>query len=298
MTKLKIAILLAMVLPDAHTVHADTVTIVQSVRVKPYEDAIRGFESIVNARIERIVISEKRGANLIGTIKKSRPAAILTVGSASLEKVRSIREIPIIYMMVLNPNITERENKNVTGVVMNIHPRKCFKTISGILPGTRRIGFLYDSLKSGDYARHSLEEAGKTGFELKSKIVTDSRQVSSALDVMKDEMDAYWMLPDTTVLTPETIRFVFLHSFRKKIPVITFSDKYAEMGAVLSVGIDAFDIGRQAGEMMEKILNGGDVAKVPRAYARKANVTVNRKIAKKMGVEINTGTAGNIRIID
>ena len=62
------------------------------------------------------------------------------------------------------------------------------------------------------------------------------------------------------------------------------------MGAVISVNIDARDIGRQAGEIVEKILSGANVADIPRVYAREADVAVNLISAKKLGRPINNET--------
>jgi len=101
---------------------------------------------------------------------------------------------------------------------------------------------------------------------------------------MKDTIDVFWMLPDLTVITPETVEFLLLFSFENKIPLFTFSEKYVEMGAFLSMDIDAFDMGRQAGEMASEILAGEDVKKIEQTYARKAIVSTNLLIARKLGI--------------
>ena len=64
----------------------------------------------------------------------------------------------------------------------------------------------------------------------------------------------------------------------------TFSEKYVEMGAFMSMNIDAFDMGRQAGEMVLSIQQGEDPKKIKPVYARKAIVSTNLLIARKMGV--------------
>jgi putative ABC transport system substrate-binding protein len=56
------------------------------------------------------------------------------------------------------------------------------------------------------------------------------------------------------------------------------------MGAFLSVEIDPFKIGKQAGEMVEKILAGIDASDIRAVDAADADVTVNYKIGEKMGI--------------
>ena len=106
------------------------------------------------------------------------------------------------------------------------------------------------------------------------------------------------MLPDLTVITPETIEFVLLFSLENKIPILAFSEKYVELGALMSVGIDAFDIGIQAGEMAEKILSGRDIMNARHVDARKAVISINLKVAKTLGIPIDEKIIRKARIIN
>jgi len=89
------------------------------------------------------------------------------------------------------------------------------------------------------------------------------------------------------VITPETIEIMLLFSFENHIPVLTFSEKYVELGALMSIGIDAFDMGCQAGEMANQILKGSDVSIIQNAYARKAVIVDGRdKMSQKWSLRI------------
>ncbi len=115
---------------------------------------------------------------------------------------------------------------------------------------------------------------------------------------MKGEINAYWMLPDLTVVTPETVELLFLFSIENRIPVITFSNKYLEMGALMSFDIDTRDIGKQAGETANNILSGMDVKNMKMTDARKINININRKTAKKLGITMNERMFGNERLMN
>ena len=92
------------------------------------------------------------------------------------------------------------------------------------------------------------------------------------------------MLPDLTVVTPESLEFLLLFSFENNIPIFTFSEKYVELGAFMSIDIDAVDIGRQAGEMALEILAGQEAQNIEQAYARRALISTNVMIARKLGI--------------
>jgi putative ABC transport system substrate-binding protein len=67
---------------------------------------------------------------------------------------------------------------------------------------------------------------------------------------------------------------------------MTFSRKFLAMGALLSLEIDPFDIGRQTGETAKAVLKNSDVKPAPVYYARKAFLVLNHKIAVKLGIRI------------
>ena len=107
-----------------------------------------------------------------------------------------------------------------------------------------------------------------------------------------------WMLPDLTVITPETVEFLMLFSIENRIPVITFSDKYLEMGALMSISISADDIGAQAWDMTEMVLSGKDIRTISGIDARKAEITFNQRAAKKLGIDFSKKFAGQIKVIN
>lgn len=105
------------------------------------------------------------------------------------------------------------------------------------------------------------------------------------------------MLPDLTVITPETVEFPLLFSLENKIPILTFSDKYVESGAFMSVNIDPFDIGRQAGEMAAAVSRSRGIKQARRVEARKGTISINMTVARKLGIDIDEEIIKDARVI-
>lgn len=114
---------------------------------------------------------------------------------------------------------------------------------------------------------------------------------------LKGEVDAIWMLPDTTVVTPESIEFLLLFSLTNRIPILTFSDKYVQMGAIMALDIDPYDLGRQGGDLIRRILSGAPVEQVQRVEPRSMVMTVNAKVARKLGLTLSEEALGRARVI-
>ena len=270
---------------------------VQSVRINPYEKTIEGFQSVTGFEIKRIVISELNDANIIKTINSFKPDIVLAIGMGALEVVKVIKDIPVIYMMVLNPASIISGEKNIFGVSMSIPPEKQLNLFLKVLPHVKNIGLLYDPDRTGYIAKNAMIAAGKMNINLIAKGIQNSRDVPSKLLTMRKNIDVFWMLPDLTLITPATIKFLLLFSFKNKIPVLAFSEKYVELGALMSISIDPFDIGKQAGEIATAIVTGRDIENIKKVDARKSLISINTNIAKKLEIDINNNVIKEARII-
>jgi putative ABC transport system substrate-binding protein len=266
---------------------------VQSAGIKPYEEAFDGFKSVYASGIERIILSDSQEKDIAREISRSRPDLILAIGKDALSVARTIRKVPVVYAMVLNPESLLSGQKEIRGVSMMIQPKSQLMALRNAVPGIRNIGLLYDPEKSGRFVREARNAAARMGLTLIDEEVKTSKDVPSALMGIQDRIDSFWMVPDTTVITPETVEFLLLFSFQRNIPVLTFSEKYLSLGALIATGVDPFDMGAQAGEMAKEILTGGSARNARQAHARKMVVSTNLMIAGKLGINLNM--AGNFK---
>jgi len=293
-----VSFLIFLILGHGSSGAAQEIVAVQSVRVAPYEEAIKGFKNVCDARIKELVLSELKETDVVEKIAEIRPDMVLAIGMDALSMVRRIENIPVVYLMVLNPQSVVSAERNITGVSMNIPQERQLRAFLDALPDLNSIGLLYDPDRTGYLAENVREAAREIGINLIAKEVHRSSDVPSLIKDMKGKIDAFWMLPDLTVITPETVEYLLLFSLENTVPILTFAKKYVESGALMSVGIDAFDIGTQAGEMAEKILSGRDVKDVQRVDARKAVISINLKVAGKLGVAIDEKVIRRARIIN
>ncbi|MDY6863928.1 MAG: ABC transporter substrate-binding protein [Thermodesulfobacteriota bacterium] len=271
---------------------------VQSISVKPYDEAIEGFKSACDVKINRLFTKGLEGADVARKINRIKPEIVLAVGSDALQQVKRIKNIPVVYLMVLNPQSILSGEKNITGVSMNIPQKTQLVALFNTRPFIKNIGLLYDPERTGHIVDEAKDAAGEIGIKLITQEVHNSKEVTSLIMNMKGKIDAFWMVPDITVITPETVEFLLLFSLNNGIPILSFSKKYVEMGALMSIGIDAFDIGMQAGEMCKNILSGGDVMNVHMVDPRNAVISVNLKTAKNLGINIDKETIKNAIIVN
>lgn len=262
-------------------------TAVQSLRVKPYNEALAGFRSICRAEVRGFVLTETSPSEIQRKIREKKPKIILAIGNDALNAVRRIPGVPIIYVMVPAQQLPAAEEGNISGVSITIAPERQLSLIRQALSPVRRIGVIYDPSKSGSFLKRAVVSAKEDGMELITRETNNSKEVPALLQSLKGSVDLFWMLPDTTVVTPETVEYLLLFSLESRIPIVSFSEKYVEKGALLSFDIDPVDLGRQAGEMARRVLAGNPITGIPPADPRSVLLTVNSKVARKLGRTIS-----------
>ncbi len=290
-------ILVTLLLSAALAAAEQTIVAVKSIPVKPYEDALKGFRAGCSCRIIEFVASEMVAEEIVSQIRQRRPDLILAIGMDALMKTKRIRDIPIVYLMVANPQSVVGGEDNIAGVSMDIAPEKQFQSLQKILPEAKRVGILFNPGKTAALVKKAQSAAAETGIKLLTKEIQSPKEVPSALLTLKGKIDVFWMIPDSLVVTTETTESLLLFSVENRVPILTFSEKYVEMGALLSVGIDPHDIGRQVSDIAKKILAGTSAKNIRNVDPRKAILSVNQKVAKKLGIVIDETSNSNMRII-
>lgn len=273
------------------------ILILQSLPIKPYTEALKGFRSVCSFYSRMVISSGFNEEGIAEKLWKYRPQLILAIGEDAFAKVRKIRDVPIVYVMVLNPQLVVRTGNNITGVSMMIAPEMQLNQLRRILPRFRKIGLLFDPAKSGAFVDRARHYALQEGIALLTQEVHSSREAVAADDKLKGKIDALWLIPDTTVVNSETIDLLFLSAIDNRIPLLTFSGKYVEKGALLAIEVDAEEAGRQAGEMANKILSGTNVKDIERQDAHDGIVTVNLAVAKKLDITIDDSLVKRARLI-
>lgn len=277
---------------------AQDVVAIKGYNIKPFNDAIAGFSPACRCRVIELVSSELGEADIVKEIRNIRPAAVFAVGTEALSLTGTIRNIPVIFAMVPNPQSAHLGGKNVSGIGMNIPPERYLNELNKVLPNVKRVGLVYDPRKTGKYVKRALDAAGAMGISLTAKEVHGPRDVVSVIQKMKGEIDLFWMLPDSTAITPETVEFLFYFSFENRVPLLAFAEKYVDMGALMSLSIDDTDAGRQAGELCRRMLEGAATNDPPAVTdPEKAVLTINLRTAKKMSTAIRGDALNGARIV-
>jgi putative ABC transport system substrate-binding protein len=265
---------------------AANVIIIKSQDIAPYTAVSHSFRDSCDFSIQEYTLD----SGSVSTIRKELnrgPDLVLTIGLDALEFVKDLQNLPVIYTMVSNPAAYLDARENITGVSMNVSAEKQLRVLLRMKPETKTIGIVYDPRRTADLFQEVAAAAQRLGIGLRRREVSSPRDVPTKIDEMLGEIDAFWLLPDPTVISRESLDFLLLKSFERQMPVITFSEKYVEMGFLLSISFDAKEIGAQACEIASSVLRGTDTTDVLSRPPEHTSVSVNVSTAQRLGLSHN-----------
>ena len=292
-TLLIAAVLLVRLFASPLPALASDVLIIKDSDIKPYQDAIRGFRKTCNCSVREMDLSD---LETIEMALKAKPDAVVALGTRALRRTRAIRNVPLIYAMVMPFETVDVTGENVSGVSMDIAPAAYLTAMAGLFPDAKRIGVIFNPDQTGLLVREASVVALEKGVSLVLKPVRNPHEAPALLDELRGKIEVLWMLPDATIVNSEMIDAMLLFSFQQNVPIFSFSKKYVEMGAVAALTIDPQNMGKQAGEMARSLLQDG---KGPlRAYAGTPRLIINKKVSAKLGVRINGEHVKNAEAVE
>ena len=262
---------------------AAEIVVVKSSALKPYNDALEGFKSTCLCTVRELNLAES--GQLKRQILESKPAAVLAIGVDALNSLGNLDGPPLFYTMVseMTPELAAK-TKHLSGTRIDLMPETYLNTMRKLFPKAGRIGIIFSNRNTGAFVKAVQDISYSNGFEIIAKEVTTPREVPNIIEGLREKIDMFWMLPDSGVITTETVEAIFLFSFKNKVPVFSFANKYVKMGAIASISADPFNLGAQTGEIVAKKLDHKDFHNHVHKRAQKTLLFLNSNIAGKMGV--------------
>ncbi len=267
--------------------------VVQGVGIPPYNKVFKGIKDSFDSNTQRIILYEYK-KDIKKYVEKKRPQILFAIGEWALSELASIRDIPVIYLMVLNPDILIQGKKNFAGINMVVSAKTNLYYIKKFIPKVKCVGMIYDPRHSRNLFKELLAAGKNAHLCIVGKKVVTLKQAIKAIDWISDKIDVYIMAPDITVISPETLRFMNFFFLKKSIPIVTFSEKYLKMGAFMAIYPDPYKMGIQAGELAKKILK--KEVKLPvKLKPNSKLIMINPHVAKDLGLKLES--TSSIRMV-
>ncbi len=255
----------------------------------PYKEAWAGVQKCFNERKVALWSSEyfidiEKPENIRIEIYKKKPDIVIVFGTTAMKfALREIKDIPVVYSMVIDT--IKPEPENITGVIMSIPYQLKLEKIKEIIPELKKVGFIYSEKESAEYNKivHFCKLLNIKAIGRKANSI---KEFPDALKEIIKKIDIFLMIPDPNIYIPHTIKHLLVEGIKNKFPVMGLSSLYTKAGALISFDCDYEDLGYQTGDLSLEILDGKSPATINTKRPRKVKVSINIITAKELEIMI------------
>ncbi|MFQ5508989.1 MAG: ABC transporter substrate-binding protein [Leptospirillia bacterium] len=265
---------------------AEEVLVIQSGNLRLYSLAAEGVvssfheargEHVTLLNLEEIKPGEEGAA-------PAKPDLVLTVGAdATRYSIEHYPATPTVYCMVVRPERLHLPD-HIIGISMFSTVADMLATLTLISGNVRHVGVLHRPEH-----RQVIQEAidGLTGYEITliPVEVPDERAFPKLARRLVLQSDALWIVPGS-ITNVDAFRFLRRLSFEHRVPLVGDSAAMVRAGALISITPDPVDVGRQAARLGGYLMSGESLPPDRLFYPDMANLAINFKTARAMGIEV------------
>ena len=253
--------------------------------------AEEGFENGKNIRFVyesaqgEVVNARQIASQFVG----DDPAVMVGIATPSAQAlVAASQDLPIVYSAVTDPRGAKiSPRSNVTGVSDLSPIDKHMELISRLTPNVKRLGVVSNPGEANSVALVALVREFAPQFDMTVTVAAAPKtaDVRAATQSLVGKVDAIYVPTDNTVISAfETLIAV---ADRANLPVYAGDTESVPKGALAAAGFDYYDVGRQTGEMVAKILRGTQPNLIREQTVQKTRLHLNQKKAEQLGIRIS-----------
>lgn len=268
--------------------HATVVAIVLSDDAAPYheasdavETALKPQHTVIKVLVDKLSIS---GSAL------SRASLIVTIGVKAADLVAERGGSTPMFAVLVTEDWYQSQGRarraaggrQAGAIVLEQPLSRQLRLVRIAFPQAEKLGVVVGSKNAG--MLEALRNAAETeGLALVSAVAESESALVATLEQVLKEADLLLAVPDAEVLKRSTVQSVLMTTYRYRDPVVGYSKALSRAGALVSLYSSPEQIGRQAGELAARALNG---SKLPVfQWPRYFSVSVNEHVARSLGID-------------
>lgn len=222
-----------------------------------------------------------------------KPDIIVAIATPSAQSAATAtKTIPVVFSAVTDPLAAklvpklEQPGGNVTGLSDMANLKEHFTLIKEFIPNLKVIGIPYNPGEANAVSMLDSAKivAEKMGIKIVEAAAPKSSDVMIAAKQLVGKVDAIYCPIDNTIIS--AVESVVKVGIDAQVPVFAGDTDTVSRGAVAAVGYNYFDLGRQTGDIVVRILKGEKPGSIDVKMAKGTDLYINPKMAKRMGVEI------------
>lgn len=205
----------------------------------------------------------------------------------------STGDIPIVATAVTDyaeaklVDSNEKPGHNVTGVSDMVSISDQIDLLLKFKADAKAVGVIYSSneVNSELQAAIAKDYITSLGLEYVEATVTNVNDIQQAAQSLLGKIDVLYVPTDNTLAS--AIPTLVQVTDEASLPIVTGATSMVSDGALATVGIDYYKLGKQTGVMAAKILKGeAEPASMPIETANDTMLVLNKEVADRLGITV------------
>jgi putative ABC transport system substrate-binding protein len=221
------------------------------------------------------------------------PDVIVAIATPSAQSlVAATKTIPIVYSAVADPIAAQLvkdwkpSGTNVTGLSHMLDLNKQIDIMKKVVPGVKRVGIVYNP---GEVNSTVVVKQLKTLLERQGIALVDvpaprTVDVGPAAKSLIGKVDLIYSTTDNNVVS--TYESLVKVCNDAKIPLVASDTDSVKRGAIAAYGVNFYDLGRETGKVVVRILKGEKPGDIASATSKNLELFINPGAAQKQGVTL------------
>ncbi len=255
---------------------AEDMLVVMSLRSNGYREVLDSVRKTCSISSREIYINETPDVDLARVVREGRSRVVLAVGDKAFQTATAaLPRTPVVGVLTLEQQPSGRNIKSISYLARPEQYLSLMKQIN-----RRKVGVVY-GVQMAPYIKRAEKIAQGYGIALEKREIQGPQGVAAALGTLVGQVDALWVLPDSSVVTQETVEHLFNFASATKTPAIVFSKNYLKSGAAVALEPERVSMGAQAGRYVcEALDETPKTSNTTPIYS----IQSNHMVLKKLGI--------------
>ncbi|OCG34350.1 ABC transporter substrate-binding protein [Gilliamella sp. Fer2-1] len=238
--------------------------------------------------------SSATAAQIARQFVAAKPDVIVAIATPSAQATAAAtRQIPVVFAGITDPIAAklikdwQPTGTNITGVsdYQEIGPQIDF--IKKIVPNVKSVGYIYSpsEINSTVVLKNLQALLSQQNIKLVAVPAQRTADISTAVNTLKGKVDLIYTTTDNNVVSAYESLVKFANE--NKIPLLASFPDAIERGAVAAYGMSYYDVGRQSGKLVVRILQGEKAGNIAPEIGQSLRLAINIGAAKKQGVTLS-----------
>lgn len=271
------------------------VGITQIVAHPALDSAREGFKDAFKESGLKVTFDEKNAngeiatANMIAnnfvTEKVDLIYAIAT--STAQSAAQATNKLPVVFSAITDPEAAGLIKENVTGISDRVNVKQQLELLLKLDSKIKKVGVIYNSSEQNSKVQVDdlKKAASELGITIVEKSVTQVSEIPQASEALVKSSDALYLPTDNLVAS--VVNLITEKAIAAKKIAFGAESAHVKGGALITQGIDYYEMGKEAGKIAVEILkNGKKTSDISFKKMDLNDIVINNKTLAAIGINL------------